>query len=130
MSRFLGLVILVSAFAVFGPTGTLMASTPTEDSNSLVKCSTCSMGLASSEAIEEHMKSYPGHEVTPSEQPLVKCSTCSMAMASTEAIEEHMKSHPGHEVTPSEQPLVKCSTCSMGFPSRSALEEHMSHHGH
>jgi len=130
MSKSLVLTLLVSAFVVFVSTGIVMASSQAGESKNLIKCSTCSMALASTSEIEQHMKSHPGHEVTPSTEPLLKCSTCSMALASTSEIEHHMKSHPGHEVTPSTEPLLKCSTCSMGLTSNAALEQHMkSHHG-
>lgn len=96
MSKSLVLTLLVSAFVVFVSTGIVMASSQAGESKNLIKCSTCSMALASTSEIEHHMKSHPGHEVTPSTEPLLKCSTCSMGLTSNAALEQHMKSHHGN----------------------------------
>lgn len=124
MSRFLVLAILVSAFVVFGSTGTLMASPTTDDSKNLIKCSTCGVEFTSSTATEQHMKGHLGHELTTPAQPLIKCSTCGVEFTSQVSLKKHVQENKDHKGGP----LIKCSTCGVEFTSPDLWKEHLKKH--
>jgi DNA-directed RNA polymerase subunit RPC12/RpoP len=124
MSKFLVLALLLSAFVVFGSNGTLIAMTQTEDSNILIKCSTCGVEFTSKSATEVHVKGHPGHELTMPAQPLIKCSTCGVDFTSQVSLKKHLQENPEHEGAP----LVKCSTCGVEFTSPGLWKEHLKKH--
>jgi uncharacterized C2H2 Zn-finger protein len=124
MSRFPLIAILVSAFVVFGSAGTLMASPHTEDSNILIKCSTCGVEFTSSSATEQHMKMHPDHKVTKSAEPLIKCSTCGAEFTSQVSLKKHLQENREHKGAP----LIKCSTCGVEFTSPELWKEHLKKH--
>ena len=109
MSTFRIFTIIVSTFAIFGFAGTLMAAPKTEDSNNLIKCSTCGVEFTSQAATEQHVKSHLDHELTMPAQPLIKCSTCGAEFTSQVSLKKNLQENHEHKGTQ----LIKCSTCGV-----------------
>lgn len=121
MSRLIISALMFSAFVVFGFNTTLMAVDKTEDSRTLIKCSTCGVEFTSMSGAEQHVKAHEGHEVAASEYPLIKCTTCGVEFTSQTSLKEHVQANPDHEGAL----LIKCSTCGVEFTSPELWKEHL-----
>lgn len=124
MSIFRVFAIMASTFVIFGFAGTLMAAPKTEDSDILIKCSTCSMQFTSQAATKQHVKSHPGHELTMPAQPLIKCTTCGFEFTSQVGLKKHLQANPEHK----DPQLIKCSTCGVELTAPGLWKEHLKKH--
>lgn len=124
MSNFRIFSVLVSTFVVFGFAGSLMAAHKTEDSDVLIKCSTCGVEFTSQAVGKEHSKAHPDHELTMPSQPLIKCSTCGVEFTSQVAHKKHLQANREHKGTQ----LIKCSTCGVELTSPGLWKEHLKKH--
>lgn len=124
MSTYRIFTIVVSALVVFGFAGTLMAAPKTENSNNLIKCSTCGVEFTTQAATEQHVKSHPGHELSMPAQPLIKCSTCGVEFTSQVGLKKHLQANHEHKGAQ----LIKCSTCGVELTAPGLWKEHLKKH--